>query len=82
MTFAVRAESEVVDLNVVGVILMLAGVAVMHHARKATVEESVVTQVEKEAEPGEAPHRTEERVVRRSVHERSGEHGEHGMRRH
>jgi hypothetical protein len=72
-TFAVRTDSEVVDLQVVGVILMLAGVAVMLHAKRTTVQESVVTHVE---EGGDAEqHTTEERTVRRV-------HGEHGVKRH
>jgi hypothetical protein len=73
-TFAVRADSDVVDLQVVGVILMLAGIAVMVHAKRTTVQESVVTHVEEGGEDAEQ-HTSEERTVRRV-------HGEHGLKRH
>jgi hypothetical protein len=76
LTFAVRADSEVVDLQVVGLILMLAGVAVMLHARRTTVEESVVTQIEEDSDPAQPPRKTEERTVRRATH------GEHDMNHH
>jgi len=74
-TFAVRADSEVVDLQVVGLILMLAGVAVMLHARRTIVQESVVTEVEQDGESEEPVQKHEERTVRRA-------HGEHGIGRH
>lgn len=44
LTFAVRADASVVDLQVVGVILMVAGAAVIAHARKGVREERVVTE--------------------------------------
>jgi hypothetical protein len=75
LTFAVRADSEVVDLQVVGLILMLAGVAVMVHAKRTIVQESVVTEVEQDGEAQEPVQKSEERTVRRV-------HGEHGFNRH
>jgi hypothetical protein len=55
---------------------MLAGVAVMLHARRTTVEESVVTQIEEDSDPAQPPRKTEERTVRRATQ------GEHDMNRH
>ncbi len=40
LAFAVRKETPAIDLQTVGVILMLGGVAVIVHARRGTVRES------------------------------------------
>ena len=61
LALAVRGDSSVVDLQVVGVILMVAGAAIVYFARRgATAEREVVT-IEDHHDP--------ERSVR-TVHER------------
>lgn len=75
--FAVRADSDVVDLQVVGIILMIAGGVIIWHAKRTTVDESVVTHIERDSnDDSEQPtETTEERTVQRRIH------GEHGIRR-
>jgi hypothetical protein len=63
LTFAVRVDAPGVDLQVVGLILMVAGGAVIAHARRNTEREHVVTSVETPAEPA-APQHTVHQVVR------------------
>jgi hypothetical protein len=63
LTFAVRVDAPGVDLQVVGLILMVAGGAVIAHARRTTEREHVVTQVDTPAEPA-APQHTVHQVVR------------------
>lgn len=66
-TFAVRAEATVVDIKVVGVIFMLAGAAIIAHARKGTRRERVVTRVEDPADTEDGPYTMEETIIDRDV---------------
>lgn len=63
LTFAVRVDAPGVDLQVVGLILMVAGGAVIAYARRTIEREHVVTEVETpmdtaphQAAPHTAPH--------------------------
>lgn len=67
LAFAVRADASAVDLQVVGLILMLAGAAVIWHARRGTKRERVVTRVDDPADPTRAVHTVEEHVTDRDV---------------
>lgn len=67
LAFAVRTDASAVDLQVVGLILMVAGAGVIAHARRGTRHERVVTRVDEPAEPDEAMHRVEEHVTDRDV---------------
>ena len=60
LAFAVRADTDVVDIQVVGLILILGGAAAVWHARRGSTAEREVTTVEDYSHP-------ERRV--RSVHE-------------
>lgn len=71
LTFAVRVDAPGVDLQVVGVILMVAGGAVIAYARRTVEREHVVTQVETPTDPTNpaapypaAPERTVRQVIR------------------
>jgi len=63
LTFAVRVDAPGVDLQVVGLILMVAGGAVIAYARRTTEREHVVTEVETPSDPA-APQHTVRQVVR------------------
>lgn len=60
--FAVRLDSEVIDLQVVGLILMLAGAAVMAWSRREVRHEHTVTRVDDAGDP-ERPKRTVKEIV-------------------
>jgi hypothetical protein len=66
LTFAVRVDAPGVDLQVVGVILMVAGGAVIAYARRTVEREHVVTQVETPTDPTNpaAPEHTVRQVIR------------------
>jgi len=63
LTFAVRVDAPGVDLQVVGLILMVAGGAVIAYARRTVEREHVVTEVESPIDPT-APQHSVRRVVR------------------
>ena len=63
LTFAVRVDAPGVDLQVVGLILMVAGGAVIAYARRPVEHEHVVTQVETPTDPT-APQHSVRQVVR------------------
>lgn len=67
LTFAVRADSSVVDLQVVGLIFMVAGGAVIAHARRGTKREHVVTRVDESMDPNQPTHTVQEHVTDRRV---------------
>ncbi len=43
LTFAIRAQPSFIDLRVVGLILMIAGGALIWHSRRGTTHERVIT---------------------------------------
>jgi hypothetical protein len=75
LTFAVRAEPSGINLQVVGLILMVAGAGLIWHARRGTTHERVVTRVEGPVVEGEqlpSPI-TENHTVREIIQERDHE---------
>lgn len=63
LTFAVRqGDSPTVDLDVVGLILLLAGAAVMAYARHGRTHERVVTTIEDTSDPSRPTHTVIESV--------------------
>lgn len=56
LTFAVRVDAPGVDLQVVGLILMVAGGAVIAYARRTIEREQVVTEVEAPTDPTAPQH--------------------------
>jgi membrane protein implicated in regulation of membrane protease activity len=54
--FAIRKELPGIDIQVVGVILMVAGAAVIAHARYGRVREQKVRRVEAPEDPGAPTH--------------------------
>jgi uncharacterized membrane protein HdeD (DUF308 family) len=67
LVFAVRADASVVDLQVVGLILMIAGAAVMVHARRGTRRERVITRVDEPTDPTRPTHTVEKSITDRDV---------------
>ena len=65
LTFAVRVEMPGIDLTVVGVILMVAGGAMIAYARRTTERERVITRVEAPRDPNDRQH-TVRNVIRES----------------
>lgn len=65
LTFAVRANTSVVNLPVVGIILMIAGGALIWHGRKGARHKRVVTREER---PNNAS--SPSRTVRQTIEER------------
>ena len=45
LTFAVRANTSVINITTVGIIVMVAGVGLIIHARRGTRHERIVTEV-------------------------------------
>ncbi len=68
LTFAVRVDVPGIDLTVVGLILMVAGGAIIAWSRRTAQRAHVVTEVETPADPHARPH-TVRRVVRDSEHD-------------
>ncbi|MGH3332304.1 MAG: DUF6458 family protein [Nocardioidaceae bacterium] len=67
LTFGVQDGVPNVDLDVVGVILMIAGAAVIAHARRGTRRERVVTRVDNTTDPTKPPQTVEHTVIDRDV---------------
>lgn len=65
LTFAVRANTSVISLPIVGVILMVAGAALIWHGRNGATRRRVITREER---PGGANLPT--RTVRQTIEER------------
>jgi hypothetical protein len=66
-TFAVRADVPGVDIHIVGLILMIAGAALIAHARAGTRRERVRTTVEEPADSSESPRVIQDTVIDRDV---------------
>lgn len=65
-SFAIRKELPGIDIQTVGVILMIAGTALIVHARQGRVHEEETTRVEEPADPAHPTHT----VVRETTTER------------
>lgn len=72
LAFAVRAEASAVDLQVVGLIFMVAGAAIMAYSRREKRSAQVVTRVERSADGAEEPRTVQETVTREVVIEDDG----------
>lgn len=68
LAFAVEDKVPAINLHMVGLILMLAGAAVIAHARHGQRHERVVRRVEEPLEPGESPHVVEEIIREQDRH--------------
>lgn len=68
LAFAVRATPPGLDLHVVGLILMVAGAALILHARRGNRRERVITRVERPSDPSRAPH-----TIRETIRDIDGE---------
>ncbi|MGH3372419.1 MAG: DUF6458 family protein [Nocardioidaceae bacterium] len=64
MAFAVRAEASAVDVQTVGLILMLAGAAVIVHAHRTKERQEVVTHVEHGDDDSESSRVVHEQTIR------------------
>jgi uncharacterized membrane protein HdeD (DUF308 family) len=65
LTFAVRANTSVINLTVVGIILMVAGGGLIWHARKGSRRQRIVTREERPAGSTTPTH-----TVRQTIEER------------
>jgi hypothetical protein len=63
LAFAVRKDTSVVDLQIVGLILLLGGVASIYHARKGTTTERRVTKIDDLSDPDRPVHTVHESVT-------------------
>jgi hypothetical protein len=62
LTFAVRANTSVINVTVVGIILMVAGAGLIIHARRGTRHERIITR--EEVPPGSTmPTQTVTKVI-------------------
>ncbi len=62
-TFAVRGDTSVVDLQVVGVILMLAGAVIVYFTRNGTIKVRTVRTVDDNSDPQRPVHTVYETVT-------------------
>lgn len=62
LAFAVDDEVPGINLSMTGLILMLAGAAIIAHKRRGSQRERVVTRVEEPADPEDAQHVVKEIV--------------------
>lgn len=67
LAFAVRKETPAIDVQTVGVILMLGGAAVIVHARRGGRHEHEVTRVEDSEDPDHPKHVYRESTTDRDV---------------
>ena len=64
LTFAVKTDSSVVDLQVLGIILMLGGGALIYHGQQNRNKVREVTSIDDLSDPNRPTH-----VVREEIHE-------------
>ena len=67
LALGVRAEAPGIDIQTIGVILMLGGVAVLAHARRGTRHVHEVTRIEDPADPDQPVHTVREQVTDRDI---------------
>ncbi len=68
LAFAVEDRLPAVHLHVVGLILLVAGAAVIAHARHGVRHERVVRRVEEPLDPGDPPRVVEEIIQEQDRH--------------
>jgi Domain of unknown function (DUF6458) len=62
-TFAVRGDTSVVDLQIVGVILMVAGAVIVYFSRNGTIKMRTVKTVDDNSDPQRPVHTVYETVT-------------------
>ena len=67
LAFAVRADPPGINLPVVGLILMVAGAALIVHARRGSRHERVITRVEQPLDPTAPTHTVQQTIQERDV---------------
>ncbi len=67
LAFAVRAEPPGIDLQVVGLILMIAGGALIVHARRGSRHQRVITRVEKPVGSSQPTHTVQQTIEDREI---------------
>ncbi len=67
LTFAVRANTSVINLTVVGIILMIAGGLLIWNARKGTRRKRIVTREERPAGSTTPTHTVRQTIEERDV---------------
>jgi len=67
LTFAVHVDLPGIDITVVGLILMIAGGAIIALARRNTRRERVITRVDSPSDPTSPPHTVQHTIVDRDV---------------
>ncbi len=70
LTFAVRAQPSFIDLRVLGVILMIAGAALIWMGRRGSLHERVITRTREQSGPGGADSPIKGRRTRETIRER------------
>lgn len=85
LAFAVRTDGEVVDIQTVGLIFMLAGAAIIAYARREKRTKEVETHVEQRLDGDGRPYTVRETVTHEVMTEDEdpldlpGHHGVHGV---
>ena len=74
LAFAVRGDTRVVDLQTVGLILCVAGAALVWHARNGSTREREVTTVDDYSDPSRPVHTVHEEVTEQDPYDHL--HGE------
>jgi hypothetical protein len=67
LAFAVRADPPGINLPIVGLILMIAGAALIVHARRGSRHERVITRVEQPVDPTKPTHTVQQTIEDRSI---------------
>ena len=63
LAFAVRRDTAVVDLQVVGLILMVAGAALIYNARRGSTKVKDTTVIDDTSDPSRPVHRVHEVIT-------------------
>lgn len=69
LAFAVRADGDVVNVHMVGVIFMLAGAAIIYYYSRERRRKQVVTRVKYSGDEGEPTETVRETLTRETVYE-------------
>jgi hypothetical protein len=67
-TFAVRGDTSVVDLQIVGIILMIAGAVIVYFTRNGTIKMRTVKTVDDNSDPHRPIHTVYETVTEKDPH--------------
>lgn len=67
LAFAVRADPPGINLQVVGIILMVAGGALIAHARRGSRHERVITRVEQPMGSSQPTHTVQQTIEEREI---------------